>query len=162
MCASLHSHVENFSAGIKSLLDLLMPLLNAEKIVNCTLHGFNKGKGKGQDIQPGGRILNALSANVAAGNLVVAESLRLLIMEHKERWIDTVIALRDTMTHPPEGWTQLMFRLKMSVESSEVHCEQILVPDINGIEVDAFAEKSLKLIKEFCQEYLRTLASARK
>ena len=52
----LHSFVEAYFSGIKTILDILMQLLSTENIVSSNVHGFHKDK---NDV--GGKILKQLN-----------------------------------------------------------------------------------------------------
>ena len=65
------------------MLDLVVQLLPAERIINTKLDGFHRKKGN-----YGATVLNALSNNVSDGKKQIAQTISKLISTHKDKWID--------------------------------------------------------------------------
>ena len=63
----IHVFIKAFFASLKSLLDLVVQLLPAERIINTKLDGFHRKKGN-----YGATVLNALSNNVSDGKKQIA------------------------------------------------------------------------------------------
>src|SRR3989304_5577756 len=103
----LHIRIEAFFSGVKSLLDLIVQLLATEKVVAAPIDGFHRDG----DVY-GGRVLKTLRNKGTKEKKELAAKVDAFISEHKEAWIDRVIAARDQLVHPAKGMHQLMFHLE--------------------------------------------------
>lgn len=95
-CPSVRANFEALLFAVKSLLDVLCRYLLSRKI-GQSLRGFNKTRKEGREII-GGRVLNALR-NISHSRLPSRDELLDLIEEHKVKWIDELVGMRDTVTH---------------------------------------------------------------
>lgn len=148
----LHVLIEAFFSGIKSLLDLIVQLLSTEKIVGTAVNGFHRAG-------PiyGGRVLNALGGNSCAGNKEIADRLKELVADHKQRWIDEVISSRDLLIHPTKGAHQLMFELRLAIRDGLLVYEDAVPPSVGDQTVDRYSAAQLENTKHFAQAFIAAL-----
>jgi hypothetical protein len=148
----LHLQVAGFFSGMKSLLDLVVQLLNSEGVVAASVHGFHKS---GEDC--GGTVLNALARNCSKEKRELANRTIALIKEHKSQWIDSVIGARDDLVHPKRGMHQVMFEMHLGVEGSSLAYLDASPPTISGERLDQYASSRLADATRFSEEFLSLL-----
>lgn len=148
----LHIRIEAFFSGIKSLLDLLVQLLSTEKVVANAIDGFHRD----QDVY-GGRVLNSLRNNAVKERKELAAKVDVLITEHKETWIDGVIAARDQLVHPARGMHQLMLSLEFTQKNDSLIFVRAHPPEIDSKPIHQFAQIVLEQSKRFSLDFLALL-----
>lgn len=147
-CVDLHVHVEAFFGGMKSLLDLLSMLLHAQGVIGNVLPGFNS-----VNDDPGRRVLNALGCPIK-GREDTAARVSALITTHKRLWIDEVVGLRHSLTHPTANVELLMFKLNMAPKGNDLECRSIAIPCVGRIVITAYTDDMLRKSEDFAREYL--------
>jgi hypothetical protein len=144
----LHLHIECMLSATKTLLDLIVLLLNTEGVVRTRLNGFNRDKNT-----YGGRVLNALG-NPAKDRADAARLIAQLLREHKAAWIDQAIWARDQLHHPSEGGHQLMFQLQFDLDGKTIRCSRITPPFIGSMSAPDFAALIGGQVMPFAQGFL--------
>jgi hypothetical protein len=87
---------ESFVIAGKTLLDVLCVLLAESAGKGITPRGFNKEERENRPNKgPGGRLQNALEAS----NIPPRDGLLDLIGNHRARWIDALVSMRDDVVH---------------------------------------------------------------
>ena len=148
----IHVFIKAFFASLKSLLDLVVQLLPAEKIINAKLDGFHRKKGN-----YGATVLNALSNNVSDGKKQIAQTISKLISTHKDKWIDDVIRSRDLLVHPTKGIHQLMFEMVLESHENSIILKSAVPPAVGDQSIDNYAKSQVGNIEEFCIEFIKSL-----
>ncbi len=151
----LHLMIEAFFSGIKTLLDLIVQLLTAERVVNVVVDGFHRD----QDVY-GGKVLNALTNNASTDRKAIAAQAAELISQHKKAWIDQAVFARDQLIHPNKGMHQLMFHLDFATKGDKLACVRVTPPQIDSMLIDQYAQKILKNAKEFSSAFLALFRDA--
>lgn len=97
-------YVETFLFQIKSALDIFAPVIG--KGLGCMdyIRGFNK---KGSDV--GGQFLDILTNNIPTANRELANKIDVIIRNHKTRWLDRAVQMRDRVTHHRSFASELRF-----------------------------------------------------
>lgn len=150
----LHVFIKAFFASLKGLLDLIVQLLPAEKIVNAKLDGFHR---KG-DIY-GATVINALANNVCAGKKQIAQAVSELIITHKDKWIDDVIRSRNLLIHATKGVHQLMFEMILESHEDTLIFKSAVPPSVGNQTIDHYAKSQVGNIEKFCRSFLASLRS---
>jgi hypothetical protein len=145
----LHMQIEAFLSGVKTLLDLIVQLLSAEKIVAGVVDGFHRAQN-----EYGGKVLNQLRRNATAAAKGKAEKVSGLIREHKATWIDQTIFARDQLIHPGRGMHQLMFQLAFAEKQGKLALDKILPPCVGAAPIQEFAPKVLASAEQFSKDFL--------
>lgn len=104
----------------------MVQLLSTEGVVRIPLDGFHRVGDR-----YGGRVLNALRQNVAAGKKELAQSVTSLIEEHKRTWIDEAIRACDRLVHPTRGAHQLMVFIELEDRLGQLHMVRAEPPRVN-------------------------------
>ncbi len=151
----LHVLIEGFFASLKSLLDLVIQMLSTERIVSIPLDGFHRDKRVF-----GGVVLNALERNVPKEHKSIAEAVRTLLLEHKARWIDDVIATRDALIHPARGVYQLMFELIIRRENDTLVLLEARPPHAVTQPIHAYASERVVDARELATSLLNEIRGA--
>lgn len=148
----LHIRIEAFFSGVKSLLDLIVQLLTTEKVVAAPIDGFHRDG----DVY-GGRVLKTLRNNGTKEKKELAAKVGAFISEHKEAWIDRVIAARDQLVHPAKGMHQLMFHLEFTEKNGALIFVRAHPPHIESTPIHKFANEVLNQTTGFCSGLLKML-----
>lgn len=145
-CPSIRANFESLIFATKSLLDVLCKYLLSNKI-GQGIDGFHKCKIGGREVV-GGRVLNLLKESVSLSKLPTRDYLINLLEQHKAKWIDDLVAMRDAVTHTGEllniigFWMVIesgrearytmadvrdpMLRLRNKTDALEAYCEQLM------------------------------------
>jgi hypothetical protein len=148
----IHLYIQAFLGQVKSLLDIIIHLLNTEGIVSAQLMGFNK---QGKII--GGRVLNVLRHNVTNGKENTALHLIDLINKNKEGWIDLIIGFRDSLVHLPRGMMQIMVRVELANKENKLALKSVTKPSVGRILFNQLAHSTLENLDEFCGQMIGIL-----
>ncbi len=129
-----------------------MQLLQAEDVVRVHVEGFNKARG-----DPGGRVLSILGSNAVAGKEPTCRRIAELICDHKRRWIDRAIQVRDEFVHPPQGAQDLMFELHFASREGEIVLQDAAAPRIDGESIVVYSQDRLADLAKFSVDFLALL-----
>jgi hypothetical protein len=146
----LHIRIEAFFSGVKSLLDLIVQILTTERAVAAPIDGFHRDG----DVY-GGRVLKTLRNNATKERKELASKIDALISEHKEKWIDRVIAARDRLIHPAKGMHQLMFHLEFVEKDGSLVFVRAHPPQVDSTPIHKFAGEVLEHLTAFCSDLLK-------
>ena len=145
----LHLRIEAFFSGVKTLLDLIVQLLTSEKVVGARVDGFHRAKNV-----YGGQVLNILAKNALNDRKETVAKAIELISQHKASWIDQVVLARDQLIHPKKGMQQLMFQLEFAEKDATLVSKKIILPKIDSMPIDQYAQKVLKYAQEFSSAFV--------
>ena len=140
---SYHLLVKNFFSGAKSLLDLIVQLLQSEQLVSAGVHGFHRD---GNDY--GGRVLRILAKNARKQRRADAQRIDDYLREQKGKWIDELIGLRDDLVHPKKGMLQLMLQVDLFPKDGSLAWE------VREPRIATYAPATLLSIQEFCETFI--------
>jgi hypothetical protein len=150
-----HLIIHGFLSTAKTFLDVFVQLFHSEGVVTSPIHGFHK---KGDDV--GRTVLHMLSHNAAKSKKDVAILIHDLICEHKKRWIDHMVDVRDAFIHPEGGLTKVMFALDLQEIGGSLVLGDILKPSLDNEAFDVYARKTLSKVDEFSKKCIQHLKSA--
>jgi hypothetical protein len=138
-----HVHVEAFFSSVKSLLDLIVQLLQSERIVVASVRGFHREGGV-----YGGRVLKVLRNNSWKERRGVAVRIADFLGEQKALWIDKLIGQRDGLLHPEKGMTQVMFQFDLVENDGQ------LTWHVRESPMASYAPATLLRAQKFCETFI--------
>jgi hypothetical protein len=140
---SYHLLVESFFSGVKSLLDLIVQLLQTERLVAAAVHGFHRDG----DVY-GGRVLKVLAGNARKERREDAQRVVEFLRKQKALWVDELIQLRDDLVHPKKGMMQVMFQMDITEKDGQ------LVWQVREPLIATYAPATLLRVQEFCEKFI--------
>jgi hypothetical protein len=147
-----HLYIQSFYSVVKTFLDLIVQLISSEGITSKSVHGFHK---KTKEI--GGECLYILKNRAAPTKREISSCIYSLILEHKNLWIDHLVAIRDLFVHPTKGMFQVMFTLEITVKDGRLELNRVHKPVVDTESFENYCDKILKDVIAFSSKFILSL-----